>query len=50
MLEGKQFPVGRDSGVDGIESESRQGPRLGAAFSLNRATVLRGGFDISYVH
>jgi hypothetical protein len=50
MLEGKQFPVGRDSGVDGIESESRQGPRLGAAFSLNRATVLRGGFGISYVH
>ena len=26
------------------------GPRLGAAFSLNQATVLRGGFGISYVH
>jgi hypothetical protein len=26
------------------------GPRVGAAFSLNRATALRGGFGISYVH
>jgi hypothetical protein len=26
------------------------GPRLGAAYSLDRATVLRGGFGISYVH
>jgi hypothetical protein len=26
------------------------GPRLGAAFTLDPATVLRGGFGISYVH
>jgi hypothetical protein len=26
------------------------GPRLGAAFSLDNKTVLRGGFGISYVH